>query len=119
MNSYSAFDPLMVGDTGSGDIGEIPGSSSGNAAAGKYLCADGTWSVPGGGSGVFSSGNDLVFNLDGSRLVSSTVLKLLNAGRYAEDGQQLLLWDHAGGRKISALRHYRHLPEASVVSATV
>jgi hypothetical protein len=43
----------MVGDSGSGGTkGEVPAPASGDAAAGKFLKADGTWAVPAGGSSV-------------------------------------------------------------------
>ena len=47
--NVSAIDPLLVGDTGSGGAaGNVPAPASGDAAAGKYLKADGTWEVPPG-----------------------------------------------------------------------
>jgi hypothetical protein len=57
MASITAFDNILVGDSGSGGYsGNVPAPASGDAAAGKYLCADGTWSVP--ASGTFTSGNN-------------------------------------------------------------
>ena len=48
--NISATDPVMVGDTGSGGTaGNVPAPASGDAAAGKFLKADGTWALPGGG----------------------------------------------------------------------
>jgi len=45
--------PVLVGDTGSGGTaGAVPAPAAGAAAAGKFLKADGTWSVPGGGSSL-------------------------------------------------------------------
>jgi hypothetical protein len=42
----------MVGDSGSGGTkGLVPAPAAGDAAAGKYLDADGTWTVPAGGGG--------------------------------------------------------------------
>jgi len=42
----------MVGDSGSGGTkGLVPAPAAGDAAAGKYLDADGTWTVPPGGGG--------------------------------------------------------------------
>jgi hypothetical protein len=42
----------MVGDTGTGGTkGEVPAPASGDAAAGKFLKADGTWAVPPGTGG--------------------------------------------------------------------
>jgi hypothetical protein len=49
--NFSASDPPMIGDTGSGGTGgNAPAPASGDAAAGKFLKADGTWAVPPGGS---------------------------------------------------------------------
>lgn len=48
----SARLPVMVGDSGSGGTqGAVPAPAAGDAAAGKYLDADGTWTVPATGSG--------------------------------------------------------------------
>ena len=54
--NISASDPAMVGDTGSGGTGgNVPAPASGDAAAGKFLKADGTWAVPSGsGIGTFT-----------------------------------------------------------------
>lgn len=42
----------MVGDSGSGGTrGLVPAPAAGDAAAGKFLKADGSWSAPAGGSG--------------------------------------------------------------------
>ena len=42
----------FTGDTGSGGLkGAVPAPAAGDAAAGKYLKADGTWAVPPAGSG--------------------------------------------------------------------
>ncbi|TIV70588.1 MAG: DUF2793 domain-containing protein [Mesorhizobium sp.] len=50
--TYSAFTALLsvlVGDSGSGGIkGLVPAPSPGDAAAGKFLKADGTWAAPSG-----------------------------------------------------------------------
>lgn len=48
--------------------------------------------------GQFDALVDFCFNLGSGRLASSSLLKLLNAGQYASAGQQLLLWNHAGGQ---------------------
>ena len=47
----------MVGDSGSGGTkGLVPAPASGDAAAGKFLKADGTWTIPaGGGSGTVTT----------------------------------------------------------------
>lgn len=45
--------PAMVGDSGSGGTaGLVPAPATGDAAAGKYLKADGTWTAPSGGTAV-------------------------------------------------------------------
>lgn len=47
----------MVGDSGSGGTkGEVPAPGSGDAAAGKFLKADGTWAVA--GTGTITVAND-------------------------------------------------------------
>lgn len=57
ISSISAFDVLMVGDSGSGGYsGNVPAPGSGDAAAGKFLKADGTWAVP--TVSGFSNGNN-------------------------------------------------------------
>ena len=44
--NFSATDPAMVGDTGSGGLaGNVPAPAAGTAAAGKFLKADGSWSA--------------------------------------------------------------------------
>ena len=53
--------------------------------------------------GQFDALVDWVFNLGSGRLASSTLLKCLNAGRYDDAVEQLLLWTHAGGKECSAL----------------
>ena len=48
----------MVGDTGSGGTkGLVPAPAAGDAAAGKFLKADGSYAVPAGGGGGSSSGS--------------------------------------------------------------
>ena len=45
--NQSFYDPLMVGDSGSGGTaGNVPAPGAGDAAAGKFLKADGTWEIP-------------------------------------------------------------------------
>lgn len=47
--NQSFYDPLMVGDSGAGGkAGNAPAPASGDAAALKFLRADGTWSKPPG-----------------------------------------------------------------------
>jgi hypothetical protein len=50
--SATAFLNALVGDSGSGGTkGLAPAPAAGDAAAGKFLKADATWAVPGGGGG--------------------------------------------------------------------
>lgn len=41
---------------------------------------------------------DFTYNLGSGNLASSTLLKDLNAGNYDAAADQILLWDHAGGK---------------------
>lgn len=44
-----------------------------------------------------------VFNLGGTRLSGSTLLKLLNQGDFAGAADEFLKWDHAGGQVVPGL----------------
>ena len=57
--------------------------------------------------GQFDALVDFVFNLGSGRLASSTLLKILNAGRYADAAEQLLRWDQAGGKECPPLKARR------------
>lgn len=57
--------------------------------------------------GQFDALVDFVFNLGAARLAASTLLRHLNASRYAEAATELLRWDHAAGRELDALRARR------------
>ncbi len=50
---------------------------------------------------------DFVFNLGQVRLAESTLLRELNSGRFAEAGEQLLRWDHAGTQENAGLKARR------------
>ena len=50
---------------------------------------------------------DFTFNLGASRLAGSSLLQQFNKGRYDDAAEQLLLWDHAGGQEIAALKARR------------
>jgi lysozyme len=50
---------------------------------------------------------DFCFNLGAGRLASSTLLKVLNGGRYEEAAEQLLRWDLAGGVENAGLKARR------------
>jgi lysozyme len=57
--------------------------------------------------GQFDALVDFCFNLGPGRLAASSLLEDLNAGKYDEAARQLLLWDHAAGREIAALKARR------------
>jgi hypothetical protein len=58
----TAYDQIMIGDTGSGgSAGNVPAPAAGDAASGKFLKADGTFQVPAGGGGsVITTEGDLI-----------------------------------------------------------
>ena len=53
--------------------------------------------------GQFDALCDFVFNLGAGRLRDSTLLRLLNAGRYAEAAAQFHFWVMAGGHPLPGL----------------
>jgi lysozyme len=57
--------------------------------------------------GQFDALVDFCFNLGSGRLASSTLLKLLNGGGYADAAEQLLRWDQAGGKECPDLKARR------------
>jgi lysozyme len=57
--------------------------------------------------GQFDALVDFCFNLGPGRLAASTLLKVLNRGRYDEAAEALLCWDRAGGRQLGALKARR------------
>ncbi|HPJ53819.1 MAG TPA: hypothetical protein PLF80_12870 [Flavobacteriales bacterium] len=71
----------MVGDSGSGGTkGLVPAPAAGDAAAGKFLKADGTWATAGGGSGTVTSvavsGSDGIEVDSGSPITGSGTIAL-------------------------------------------
>lgn len=53
----------LIGDAGSGGTkGLVPAPAAGDAAAGKYLKADGTWTAPSAGGNPGGSGGQVQFN---------------------------------------------------------
>lgn len=57
--------------------------------------------------GQFDALVDFCFNLGSGRLRSSTLLRVLNGGRYDEAAEQLLRWDQAGGQQNAGLKARR------------
>jgi hypothetical protein len=59
--------PVMVGDSGSGGTaGLVPAPASGDAAAGLFFKADGTWAVPTASAGAGGNDTEIQFNSAGS-----------------------------------------------------
>lgn len=58
--------------------------------------------------GQFDALVDFTFNLGAGRLASSTLLKVLNAGKYDRAAQQLLRWDMAAARELAGLKARRN-----------
>lgn len=50
---------------------------------------------------------DFAFNLGCGSLLSSTLLRLVNAGDFTAAAQQFLLWDHAAGAVVPGLLERR------------
>jgi len=57
--------------------------------------------------GQFDALVDFCFNLGAGRLATSTLLKILNMGRYEDAAEQLLRWDQAGGEENAGLKTRR------------
>ncbi len=57
--------------------------------------------------GQFDALVDFCFNLGAGRLASSTLLKILNFGRYDDAAEQLLRWDIAAGQENPGLKARR------------
>ena len=74
--------PAFTGDSGSGGVkGLVPAPSAGDAAAGRYLDSDGTWSVPSGAvssvagrtGAVTLDGTDVSFTQSGTGAITETI----------------------------------------------
>jgi lysozyme len=57
--------------------------------------------------GQFDALVDFCFNLGAGRLASSTLLMVLNGGRFEAAAEQLLRWDIAGGHENAGLKARR------------
>ena len=76
----------LVGDSGSGGTkGMVPAPASGDAASGKFLKADGTWSTPAGAGTVTSVGLTMPaeFSVAGSPVTTSGTLAVTKANQSA------------------------------------
>jgi hypothetical protein len=73
--------PVMTGDSGSGGVrGAVPAPAAGDAAAGKYLKADGTWDAPAGGLGGSYTAGDGIQIAAGQISVDATVPAVVLSG---------------------------------------
>lgn len=82
--------PVMVGDAGAGGVkGAAPAPAAGDAAAGKYLSAAGTWSTP-SGSGAPASATYVVISGEAS-LIAERILAV---------GSALSLTDNGAGSSV-------------------
>lgn len=57
--------------------------------------------------GQFDALVDFVYNLGSGRLAKSTLLAMLNCGRYDDALEQLLHWDHVNGQENGGLKARR------------
>lgn len=65
--NVSAYDPVMIGDSGSGGkAGNVPAPLAGSYAASMFLRADGNWAIPPSPQGSFT------VELNGTTIASST-----------------------------------------------
>jgi lysozyme len=76
--------------------------------------------------GQFDALVDFCFNLGSGRLAGSTLLRVLNGGRYGDAVEQLLRWDLAAGevnlglkaRREAELRLWKSAPQLCPVSSS-
>jgi lysozyme len=76
--------------------------------------------------GQFDALVDFCFNLGAGRLAGSTLLRVLNGGRYGDAVEQLLRWDLAAGevnlglkaRREAELRLWKSAPQLCPVSSS-
>jgi lysozyme len=57
--------------------------------------------------GQFDALTDFVYNLGSGSLESSTLLKLVNQGNFADAANEFDKWDHAGGQVVAGLLRRR------------
>lgn len=96
----------VVGDSGSGGTkGLVPAPSAGDAAAGKYLKADGTWATAGGlvllNSGTVASAATLDIALTSYTGYRGLLLKLINVRASNDNVRAQLLFSTDGGSNFN------------------
>lgn len=105
----------FVGDTGTGGVkGAVPAPAAGDAAAGKFLKADGTWTAPAGSGTVTSVGLSLPadFTVTGSPVTTTGTL----TGAWANESANVV---HAGPASgAAAAPTWRALVAADLPVAT-
>jgi hypothetical protein len=99
--------PVLVGDTGSGGTaGLVPAPAAGDAAAGKFLKADGGWSAPsssGGGmnyQGLWSGGTAYAVG-DVVEYLGEAYLRLIPGGSSAPALVQSAKWTGTGTNNLA------------------
>jgi hypothetical protein len=76
----------LTGDSGAGGLrGVVPAPAAGDAAAGKFLKADGTWAAPAGGSGAPTGAQYVVMALDAT-LTAERRLQVTGAATLTDGG---------------------------------
>ena len=112
--NISATDPVMTGDTGTGGLaGNVPAPPSGSAAAGKFLKADATWSVPplggtfveevitfSGTSGAFSHAPARLFGLFRNGIRMTSLAGSPAIATFSATGTAITLSTAAGGSDV-------------------
>lgn len=66
--------------------------------------------------GEFNALVDFVYNAGAGAFEESTLLRVLNAGDYAQAAQQFDLWDHAGDQVVAGLLRRRQAETAEFTS---
>jgi lysozyme len=66
--------------------------------------------------GEFDALVDFAFNCGNGNLNTSTLLRLLNAGDYANAANEFVKWDHAGGKEVAGLLRRRLAEKAEFQS---
>lgn len=100
-------------------LGVQPGDTVTQAQAEELLAEDIAWAVREVNSKVtitisqpmFDALVDWTFNLGSSSLEHSTLLRLINEGKFETAANQFELWDHAGGQVVAGLLRRRQAEE--------
>lgn len=112
---YSFTISNFIGDSGAGGVkGLVPAPAAGDAAAGKFLKADGTWAVAGGSSPLTTKGDIYVYSTTNDRLPVGTDTYLLSSDSTQATG---LKWVAPGAGGITGSGTVGTVPKFTGVSA--